>query len=383
MRACHSIGMVVLAVLMALAGCNKPVTPTGPVTYTATAYLQVLPIIEGSLVEDTISSLAMPERVALEIELAGVDGMFTDALEVPSVRQTPWYASLTPDDRLAALREITTIAPASEPDQITVSVTLDNAHEAAAIATALGETIERRSAAGVNDLYQDRFSDLRRAMGELRDMILQREVAMESLSHRADPEGIADLQDQLATLGEQKDGVIDALRAVQETIDSLQMGDLDSLVEVPIVAETLAGLEDYTQMQEALAVLRAGLEMQLSQGEDSPAVRATRNQIAILRDQLTGLQELVVADMLRQAVREQGTLTGRLNGIDNVIARLGEELAEALGAAEAFADLQAEAEAITQRLTGMQEVLASLQNQQEDDRRLLLLGPAELPTMPN
>jgi prefoldin subunit 5 len=112
-------------------------------------------------------------------------------------------------------------------------------------------------------------------------------------------------------------------------------------------------------------------------------VRATRNQIAILRDQLTGLQELVVADMLRQAVREQGTLTGRLNGIDSVIARLGEELAEALGAAEAFADLQAEAEAITQRLTGMQEVLASLQNQQEDDRRLLLLGPAELPTMPN
>ncbi len=369
-----------------VSGCGrKGSQEQGSRTYTATAYLEVLPLAEGSLLAETLEKRSMTERVELEIDLARSYKLAGDMFMAPDqqVTGTEWYKAIRggdPDEALAAVMEIHPAA--REHTWIGVSVTLKNPEEAALLANAAAKAIEARSAASVEELYSQELGRLREVYDQFKDEYtnLEAAAAEAQVIQQAIEKMEFDLQDATSQLGEMQA----ALAEVQEVVEALTTLSGDELLAYPAVADMLGNISEYSRLTEILPVTKTLLDAQIaSRGADDEHVQALQGQYEALVEAIDAMEadvvSLLLTDAQDRANNDKLDIERQTLFIEALQAKLDEALAEQALLGDAF-DKLAELE---EAMATIDDALDKLGLASRQDLRLRLVQEATVPTEPN
>ncbi len=375
------VGTLLVASL--LPGCNKgSEEDTGPQSYTATAYLEVLPVAEGGLVAETLESMAMPDRVELEIKLAGNYDLIREMFQAPGqqVTSTDWYTAIEggdPDEALAAVMELHPVA--NEATWIGVSVTLDNAEEAALLANAAARAIVTQSDVSVGDLYRARFEEIGEAQQDL--SFEYNELDQSSYDLRMD------VQNRLEQIEGDLMGATDRLARFEEdlesamaALDALTTLEGDALLSHPPVAGALENYPGYREMVEMLPAAKTALDIQLAaQGADNEGVQRLQAQYESLLEQVDGIHEAVAGTLRSEAQDRADESEYVVSSQKEFIEGLRAELEDVLGEQEAVADVLAELTDLQGAIDAIDELARELEIVRAIDHRLRLVKEATVP----
>jgi hypothetical protein len=387
MRSFQHITIGALLVASVLTGCNKQgEEDTTPKTYTATAYLEVLPLAEGGLVAETLESLAMPERVAAEIKLAQSYELARDLFTAPGqqVTHTAWYQGIEGGDPNEALAAVMEIHPAThESTWIGVSVTLTSPEEAALLANAAAMAIEARSAESVVNLYDRRIGELWDLYERLEETIFDGGMNVDRLEEELDGE-LHFLRMRQAELLDRRTDAMEFVAEAEAVIDSLTTLEGDDLLAVPMLTEALQGFGDYQSLLEMLQTMEVALRAQVLQyGEDHELVQSAAEQIEIMQTQLAQMQAMVVDDLLAEAREKVAIGEGDLDQLEAAADALVAEFDGVADLEETLVGLRDQLFSDKQQLFETEQLIDLLQGQAGTDRRLKLVQEAAVPTVPN
>jgi hypothetical protein len=388
MRVAYWITVGGVVMVLALSGCNRsgPVEKAPVPMYTARAYVEVLPVAQGSVLAETLGPMAMPERVALEVKLARDYDLAGEILAAPDlqVTDTEWYKGIGARDPNEALAAVMNIRPAGDPGQISVSVTLDDPADAALLATAAARAVVARSTVSVGELYDHRIHALLVRQDELSQEIASKIAASRECRSLLDPGEVAAYERALAELEAQEAALKASITEAEDIIRMLNEHSGDQLVALPVVREALDADGDYALLEDMVEMLRENVrQARLEHDRSDAAVQDAARELADASAELMARRSAAVEGLRAQAGQTLAAAPVELETISDQCDVYRDMLARAGDAETTLATLEVALDRLISEDDDIRREIETLVALAERARRLRVAREAALPTKPN
>ncbi len=386
----HTLHNPIIAALLlvVLTGCNKaPEAPAGPPMYTATAHLEVLPLITNSLAGQREAGMALPERIALEVKLARQYDLAAEMIRQSTgdLERSDWYRANEGRDLNHALADVMRIAPTrGKPGQLAVSVTLDDPEDAAMLATAAAQAIEACSAEPILQQYAAEIEALSTSCHDLDETIAQRTRRIEEVRALLGADDDNGEAYTLADLQAEEVAALFTIAEAEELIGKINRHAGEQLVALPAVRTVLRERGDYESDEERLKTLRIEYRDMLRElGREHAEVEAAADEITAMNARLVGIRTEVVEGLRADAAQTIADGQERLAAIRRQLAAWTDAQDGETDIHETLADLERGVGFLRHKRQAMAEEIDTLTALAEVDRRLEFVQPAAVPTESN
>ncbi len=389
MQRLQHIGIVCLILVGALsAGCDKSAPiENRPKAYTAVAYLDVRPLAEGNPASEVINSMAISERIALEVKLAWEYDLAAEMARQAEggLMSSDWYQANQGAEVAQALAAVMRIAPArGNPGRIAVNVTLPDPEDAALLATQAAQAIEACSDASIMQVHEVQIQELSTSHNILAEKIARKTSQIEELRALLDITGDDGTGDLLAVLQAREAALMTSIAEAQELIRKLNVHSGDQLVALPAVRAILREQGDYEAKEEKLKALRIEYNSLLHEhGRGHAAVETAADEIAVLNAELLRVQFAVVEGLRADTTQAIVEGQAQLEAIRDQQVACEKVMGGASDVHERLAGLDRELGYLRYRRQATEEEIDTLRALMANDGRLVFVVPAAVPTEPD